>query len=164
MIKLRAPEPEDLDLMYRIENDSSLWQYGGQNQPVSRYLLRQYIEQSSADIYRDGQLRLTIEDGGVAAGFLDLTNLSTIHQRAEVGIVVDSVAQRRGVGKQSLANLIEYVRQNIPLRQIYAVVGVENTAGNCLFRSAGFVQTCTLPGWITVNLQPQDAILWTYQL
>ncbi|KAA6312720.1 Spermidine N(1)-acetyltransferase, partial [termite gut metagenome] len=27
-IRLRAPEPEDLDAVYEIENDSSLWKFG----------------------------------------------------------------------------------------------------------------------------------------
>ena len=28
MIRLRAPEPEDLELMYAMENDTSLWSVG----------------------------------------------------------------------------------------------------------------------------------------
>ena len=27
-VSLRAVEPEDLDLMYRIENDTEIWKYG----------------------------------------------------------------------------------------------------------------------------------------
>ena len=38
-IRLRAIEPEDLDLLYQIENDSSLWDVGTTNVPYSRYTL-----------------------------------------------------------------------------------------------------------------------------
>ena len=59
-IELRAVEPEDLDALYRWENDSSLWIYGSTVSPFSRYLLKQYIENYTADIARDKQLRLII--------------------------------------------------------------------------------------------------------
>ena len=39
-IELRAVEPEDLDALYRWENDSSLWIYGSTVSPFSRYLLK----------------------------------------------------------------------------------------------------------------------------
>ena len=46
---LRAIEPEDLDLLYQIENDSNLWQVGTTNVPYSRYTLHDYIATSSDD-------------------------------------------------------------------------------------------------------------------
>ena len=48
---LRAAEPEDLDLMYLIENDIALWAMGSSNVPYSMYTLRQFIEQTSNDIH-----------------------------------------------------------------------------------------------------------------
>ena len=38
-VRLRAMEPEDLDILYRIENDMSLWDVGNTNVPYSRYAL-----------------------------------------------------------------------------------------------------------------------------
>ena len=35
-IRLRAIEPEDLDLLYLIENDTRLWNVGTTNVPYSR--------------------------------------------------------------------------------------------------------------------------------
>lgn len=52
---LRAIEPEDLDLMYIIENDPKLTQYSSTTVPLSRYALKQYIAESSGDLYRDSQ-------------------------------------------------------------------------------------------------------------
>ena len=42
-IRLRALEPEDLDWLYRIENDEHVWKWGNSNVPYSRYALKKYI-------------------------------------------------------------------------------------------------------------------------
>ena len=39
-ICLRAPEPEDLELLYEWENDSSLWIAGNTRAPYSKFQLR----------------------------------------------------------------------------------------------------------------------------
>ena len=36
-INFRAMEPEDLDLLYTIENDTKLWNIGVTSVPYSRY-------------------------------------------------------------------------------------------------------------------------------
>ena len=59
-VNLRALEPEDLDLLYRIENDDELWAVGVTNVPYSRYLLHDFVSSSSGDIYTDKQVRLII--------------------------------------------------------------------------------------------------------
>ena len=54
MISLRALEPEDLDLIYRIENDPDFWRHGSTTVPYSRYALRQYMESAQNDLFADG--------------------------------------------------------------------------------------------------------------
>ena len=49
-MRLRAPEPEDLDLLYTMENDTTLWSVGTTLLPYSRHTLRQYIQQTSGDL------------------------------------------------------------------------------------------------------------------
>ena len=39
LISLRSPEPEDLELMYAMENDTALWSVGNTTLPYSRYNL-----------------------------------------------------------------------------------------------------------------------------
>ena len=60
-IQLRALEPEDLDMMYTIENDTSLWDVSNRQVPYSREVLRQYIINSQADLYADKQVMLMME-------------------------------------------------------------------------------------------------------
>ena len=45
-IHLRALEPEDLDFLYEMENDESLWEVGNTNVPYSRQVLLDYITTS----------------------------------------------------------------------------------------------------------------------
>ena len=59
-IYLRAVEPEDMDIMYEMENDPSMWDISNFTVPYSRYVLRQYIEGSQCDVFADKQLRLMI--------------------------------------------------------------------------------------------------------
>ena len=59
-VSLRAMEPEDLDVLYRIENDTKLWNVGCTNVPYSRFTLHNYIADCKNDIYADRQLRLII--------------------------------------------------------------------------------------------------------
>ena len=61
LIKLRAMEPEDIEILYRWENDTDIWKVSNTIAPFSKYVLRQFIENQSRDIYETRQLRLIIE-------------------------------------------------------------------------------------------------------
>ena len=112
---LRAAEPEDLDLMYLVENDTALWEFGNTNVPYSRFALRQFIEQTSNDINTDGQVRLVIalSSNRNAIGFVDLQNYDLRHRRAEVGIVIMPEWQRQGLGNEVLQLLEEYAYNHL---------------------------------------------------
>ena len=60
-IELRPLEPEDIELLYKWENDSSLWEFSNSKTPFSKHILRIYIENSFKDIYEAKQLRLIIQ-------------------------------------------------------------------------------------------------------
>ena len=46
-IYLRALEPEDLDFVYRIENDTSLWELSDTQTPYSRFLKNNILKMHS---------------------------------------------------------------------------------------------------------------------
>ena len=72
---LRALEPEDLDELYSIENDRSLWDVGSANVPYSRYSLRSFIANTTNDIYADRQMRFVIATADESvAGLAELFN------------------------------------------------------------------------------------------
>lgn len=79
-VRLRALEPEDLEWLYTVENDTDLWRWGNANVPYSRYVLKTYIAESRHDIYADGQLRLAITSacGDEVMGCVDLVHFDAL--------------------------------------------------------------------------------------
>lgn len=61
IIKLRSLEPDDIPLMYELENDTRQWGQSITVQPYSRSVIEQFIARNSSDIYKDLQLRLVLE-------------------------------------------------------------------------------------------------------
>ena len=97
-IRLRAPEPEDLEVMFRFENATDVWEMSNTTGPYSRFQLKQYIEQTQNDLFADRQLRLMIENGNrQVVGMVDVCSFDPLHNRAEVGIMVDKSCRRQGI-------------------------------------------------------------------
>ena len=166
-IRLRALEPEDLELMYRIENDSRFWRHGSTTVPYSRYALREYLTNSRNDIFADGQVRLVIErvatEGHHAAatpiGFADLVNFDAIHLRAEIGLLILPEYQGKHYGRPVLEALCAYARQ-LRLHQIYAIIATTNKPALQLFSHAGFQASTKLQDWLRVDDGFVEAIVW----
>ncbi len=161
ILKLRAVEPEDLDLMYLIENDTALWPLGQNSVPFSHYALKQFIAESSNDVFRDRQLRLVIEKAdGVSVGFVDLQHYDPQHHRAEVGIVVVPEQQRQGFASEALRLLAGYVSAHLGIHQLYAIVPESNTASMALFHKCGYKKTATLQDWLNTPTGWQSAAIF----
>lgn len=149
-IKLRAVEPEDLDDLYAIENDRSIWSVGITNVPYSRYLLHEYIECSTCDIYADRQVRLIIEDckNGKTIGIVDLMDFDPRHLRAELGIVIKKEYRHKGYATAAISKIKEYAHSVVHLHQLYAMVDSSNDIAKRLFQANGFVATSELKDWL----------------
>jgi len=147
-ITLRALEPEDLELIFKIENDADLWRWGSTNQPISHYAVRQYLENQQNDIFLDGQLRHVILVDGVPAGIADLTDFQPRHRRAEGGIVVLPQYQRRGVATEALRQLHQYSGERLGVRSLCAYVANENVPAMTLFWHLGYQPSGILPRWL----------------
>lgn len=159
-ITLRAMEPEDLDLLYQIENDRQLWDVGAANVPYSRYILYNYIASSSGDIYSDHQVRLIIENGvGKTVGIADIINFDSKNLRAEVGIVIAREHRQKGYAGQTLCKLSEYAMQVLHIHQLYAIVDLTNTISLQVFKNAGYEQYSVLKDWLYDGKKYRDAVL-----
>lgn len=159
-IRLRALEPEDLDLLYTIENDRALWAVGCATTPYSRYLLHDYLANATGDIYVDKQVRMVIEDQEhQAIGLVDLFNFSPQHLRAEVGIVIQQPFRNNGYANMALQALCDYSRNILHLHQLYAIVADDNEAALQLFRQSSFTISSELKEWIYNGEKYQNAYL-----
>lgn len=162
LLRLRAPEPEDLEVMYRMENNPSLWAVSCTTVPYSRFMLRQYLEQATGDIFTDKQVRLMVErlSDGEVVGCVDLTNYEPLHARAEIGMAVASDCQGQGLGGRALRLLCQYAFHHLHLHQLVAYIPADNEACLQMFRREGFTRHLLLKEWLScAGGTYKDAIL-----
>ena len=90
LIRLRALEPDDVQVLYKWENDTEVWKVSNTIVPFSKYMLLQFIANQQRDIFETRQLRLIIESkqSGKPVGAIDLFDLDPYNCRAGVGILI----------------------------------------------------------------------------
>ena len=156
---LRALEPADLDFLYTLENDTSVWHVGNTITPHSRFVLEAYLENAALDIYTTKQLRLIIcNRSHEAVGAIDLYDFDPLHRRAGVGIVVATAQRRNGHAAAALQLLLPYCRHTLQLHQVYCSVTATNIASINLFRESGFAEIGVRKSWLRTSAGWDDAI------
>ena len=60
-VSLRALEPDDVEILYKWENDRSIWHLSNNITPLSRFTLEQYVLSAGQDIYTTRQVRMMID-------------------------------------------------------------------------------------------------------
>lgn len=156
---MRKIEPSDLPFLYQWENDATMWADSDTHNPLSRHDLHQYIENTTGDIYRDGQLRLIIEDSQLSTkivGCIDLFDFDARNRKAAIGMYIAPDARGRGVGKQAVQLLLDYAFNFLHLRMVYAIISVNNVACSRLYEQMDFLPSSPLRTWTLEG----DAILW----
>lgn len=163
MIKLRKIEPSDLPFLYLWENDALAWADGDNHNPLSQQDLRDYIESTTGDIYKDGQLRLIIEQSPITTdqspitvGCIDLFDFDPRNRKAALGMYIAPEHRGKGVGRQALEQLETYAFGHLNLRLLYAVIATNNAPCSALYRSAGYQPSSPLPAWTLES----DAVIW----
>lgn len=159
-IFLRPLEAEDLDFLYALENDPSIWGVSDTLAPVSRHLLRQYLDNASADVYAVRQLRLVICESATRTpvGTLDIFEVDPMHQRAGVGITILQAFRQQGFAKTALELLVPYAREVLRLHQIYCTIGISNRPSQHLFTSVGFQLVGTRKEWLRTESGWEDVV------
>lgn len=156
---LRAPEPEDLECMFRFENTSDLWEISNTTGPYSRFQLKQYIEQTQNDLFVDRQLRLMIDKEGVVKGIVDICNFDPLHSRAEVGIVIDKDYREKGIASIALSLLEEHCFHYLGIHQLFAYIDIANTPCRKLFKVCGYRECGLLKDWMHRSGGYRDVLL-----
>ena len=144
VVRLRAPEPEDLELLYSWENNPEWWELGNTLAPYSRYLLKEYIAESHRDIFDLKQLRLMID-------------LCSTGQT--VGMLVDPLYQKNGLATEALNLLVGYAFSYLKLHQLFVHIPVGNEPSKSLFTRCGFTVTGILTDWITTKDGYSDVLI-----
>ena len=163
---MRKIEPSDLPFLYQWENDATMWADSDTHNPLSRHDLHQYIENTTGDIYRDGQLRLIIEDSQLSTlnsqlstkivGCIDLFDFDARNRKAAIGMYIAPDARGKGIGKQAVQLLLDYAFNFLHLRMVYAIISVNNVACSRLYEQMDFLPSSPLRAWTLEG----DAIVW----
>ncbi|MDE6303228.1 MAG: GNAT family N-acetyltransferase [Paramuribaculum sp.] len=163
-IVLRAPEPDDLDIMTEWENDTRLWRIGSTVAPYSRHCLKKYIDNYCGDIFADQQLRLMVTEisTGGTIGAVDIFEFDPLNLRAAVGIIISESVRKQGFGRESLELTADYCRRRLGLHQLYCLVPEDNEISLSLFKSVGFTITGRLRSWLREGRSYRD--VFTLQL
>ncbi|MCH5302602.1 MAG: GNAT family N-acetyltransferase [Prevotella sp.] len=160
-VTLRAIEPEDLEVLYQIENDSQEWALGCSNVPYSRYVLHEYIANQSCDIYADKQVRLmVVNEDKVPVGIVDLVNFDPKNRRAELGMIIMRQYRHQGYGKLALNEICRYALTTLHLKQIYLYVDTNNMECVNLFENHCNLMPVRLKDWLYDGREYQDALLF----
>lgn len=172
-IYLRKVEPKDLPFLYLWENDSTAWADSDTHNPLSQKDLRDYIESSTGDIYKDGQLRLIIErrvkhhsetpdyletsekseysdfsDYTQTLGCIDLFDFDPHNRKAAVGMYIANEARGQGVGKIAVQLLEQYAFEFLRLRMLYVFISEYNSPCLTTYRKCNWKEVSLLPHWL----------------
>jgi diamine N-acetyltransferase len=166
-VSLRALEPDDIEILYKWENNRSIWHLSNNISPLSRFTLEQYVLNAGQDIFATRQMRLMIdllnpENGVKSIGSIDLFEFEPAHQRAGVGILILEGFRGKGYASESLELLINYAFETLQLHQLFANISTDNLESIRLFESKGFKFIGIKKDWNRIRNNWQDENM--YQL
>jgi diamine N-acetyltransferase len=146
---LRALEQDDIDTLYRWENNTSIWKVSGTLAPFSRFTLEQYLLNAHQDIYTTKQLRLIVEhlSEKKSIGCIDLFEFDPHHKRAGIGIMIEETSRGNGYASESLELLCHYAFQTLMLNQLFCNIGSGNEKSLALFEKHGFEKVGIKKSW-----------------
>lgn len=164
-IQLRAIEPNDIDHIYKWENNTSIWNLSNTITPFSRFVIKQFIDNSHLDIFQSKQLRLMIDviNTNESIGTIDLFDFDPLHKRAGIGILIaDKENRSKGYASEALDLLINYCFTILQLHQLYCNITTDNTESINLFTKKGFELVGVKRDWLVFDEVIKDESL--YQL
>ena len=151
-VKFRALELDDLQWLYLIENDESLWKYSNTIVPFSKEILTKYILNSNRDIFDVKQLRMVVYSKEVSRiGLIDLYDFSPENKRLALGIIIDEKYRNIGVAKNALSLIEKWIKNRLDIHQIYVNIGEENLISIKLFKSLGYKKIGLKKDWNFYN-------------
>lgn len=148
-IMLRCAEPEDAPLIYRWENDRTVWRVSGTIVPYTLFHIEQFLLNNN-DLTSQKQLRLMIDFCGTkeSIGCIDIYDYDALNERAKVGILIDKVYRHQGYAANALSLCLDYLFKDLMLHQVYCVIDEKNIESQKLFEGQGFVLCGRRKDWI----------------
>ncbi len=159
---LRALEPDDLDFLYELENDTLFWEISNTVTPYSKGVLKRYLDNAHRDIYDVKQLRLCICSlAHQLLGFVDLFDFDPTNRRAGLGLVIKNQKDRnKGLGAEAITLCCDYGFTTLGLHQIYAGILEDNLQSIHVFEKLGFKNIGVKKDWVFTNGAFKNEVLY----
>src|SRR5690606_25565469 len=109
--------------------------------PYSKFVLEQYLENATLDIYTIKRLRLVIcNQNEEAVGAIDLFDFDPLHRRAGIGVMILAEHRSHGYASDAIELLLQYCQHTLQLHQVYCSIITTNLPSINLFTKAEFQQ------------------------
>lgn len=118
--------------------------------PFSCHIITQYALNANQDIFEAKQLRLMVveKSSNRSVGSIDMFEYDPFHQRAGLGILINSSEDRKkGYAFQAIELLKKYAFGYLHMKQLYCGIGANNVNSMKLFEKAGFVLCGIRKAW-----------------
>lgn len=162
-IIIRAAEPQDANIIYNWENDREIWRVSETYMPYSLYQIEQFLFNNN-DLFSTRQIRFIIErkSDNASIGCIDLYDFDPIHMRAGIGILLQKDFRKHGYANEALQLLADYCFNTLMLKQVYCLIGADNTDSLNLFKKIGFTQCGLRKEWIRTPEGFMDELEFQY--
>ena len=158
-LRLRGWRESDLDVLTEMRNDLAL-----QSELLARprgsgaLQVRQWLQNRAAD--PQGLLLIVAgRDDDRTLGYLQLTDISAVDRRAELGICLHAQAQGRGVGNEALTLVQPYLRRVWALRKLNLRVRADNARAIACYERVGFLRCGLLRHHVYIDGALRDLVL-----
>lgn len=164
-ISVRALEPSDAEVLFRWENDQSLWPVSFTQVPFSKFILEEFVNSAHNDIYTNKQLRLMVNNAGSdkTIGIIDLFEFEPQHARCGIGIYINENYRKSGCAFECIELIKRYCFSTLHLKQLYVHVNSSNAASLALFEKAGFEKSGLKKCWHRTGISEYEDV-WFMQL
>ena len=163
-LRLRAPEPDDANIIYIWENSSDERHSSLRSGPVSRLMVQNFIQQYDGEIHTQGSLRFMIDCDGETVGTIDVYDYEPYNRHAFVGIYVTVNRRKEGIASRSLKEVEKLMKRRVGLHSLVALVAEDNEASQRLFTKAGYSPAGVLKEWIKDGERRIDALIFQHLL
>ena len=149
ILTIRCAEPDDASLIYRWENDRSVWRVSGTFAPYTLFHIEQFLLNNN-DLTSQKQLRLMIDlkKTGESIGCIDIYDYDALNERAKVGILIDEQHRHQGYATEALSLCLDYLFNDLMLHQVFCVIDEKSIESQKLFEKQGFVLCGRRKDWI----------------
>lgn len=129
-VLLRAPDECDIDIFQEMRNDTDLQRtLLGIPKPNNRDDVNNWLKRFNGSNNAILFTIFSLADNAVV-GFIQITQLDTLHGSGWLGVALHHDAQGKGFGREALSLLETYLKKTFNLRKVLLEVDAKNLARN----------------------------------